>query len=63
VYTSQWAKSPKKQKKNSLKECVFINSALKIQCRVAKNTLLQTAFCISTSYDVQIKHPFNLVVM
>jgi len=30
--------------KNSLKECVLINSALKMQCSVVKNTLLQTAF-------------------
>jgi len=37
---SQWEKSPNKQ----LKECVFVNSALKIQCRVVKNTLLQAAF-------------------
>jgi len=26
-------------KKNSLKECVFVSSALKIQCHVVKNTL------------------------
>jgi len=31
-------------KKNSVKECVFVNSALKIQCHVVNNTLLQTAF-------------------
>jgi len=31
-------------KKNSLKECVFVNSALNIQCHVVENTLLQTAF-------------------
>jgi len=30
--------------KSSLKECVFVNWALKIQCHVVKNTLLQTAF-------------------
>jgi len=30
--------------KISLKECVYINSALKIQCIIVKNTLLQTAF-------------------
>jgi len=29
---------------NSLKECDFVNSALKIQCRIVKNPLLQTAF-------------------
>jgi len=28
---SQWVKSPK----SSLKQCVFINSALKIQCHVS----------------------------
>jgi len=28
--------------KNSLKECDFVNSALKIQCHIVKNTLLQT---------------------
>jgi len=36
--TTQWAKSPKK---SSLKQRVFVNSALKLQCH---NTLLQTAF-------------------
>jgi len=41
MYLDQvWAK-----KKNSLKECAFfVNSALKIQCYVVNNTLLQTAF-------------------
>jgi len=39
---SQWAKSLK----NSLKEYIFINSALKMQCRVVKNTLVQTAFSV-----------------
>jgi len=34
---AQSEKSPK----NSLKECVFLNTALKIQCHVVKNTLLQ----------------------
>jgi len=33
-----------KMAKNSLKEWVFVNSALKIQCHIVKNTLLQTAF-------------------
>jgi len=37
---TQWAKSPK----NSRKRCDFVNSALKIQCHIAKNALLQTAF-------------------
>jgi len=34
-----------RKKKNSPKECVFVNSALKlkIQCHVVKNTLIQTA--------------------
>jgi len=27
------------KKKNSLKECAFVNSALKIQCHVVKNTV------------------------
>jgi len=26
--------------KKSLKGCVFVNSALKIQCRIVKNTLI-----------------------
>jgi len=31
--------------KYSLKECVFVNLALKLQCHIVrKNTLLQTAF-------------------
>jgi len=30
--------------KNSLKECVFVNLALKIKCHIVKNTLIQTAF-------------------
>jgi len=34
---SDWAKL---LKKNSLKECVFVNSAPKVQCHVVKNTLL-----------------------
>jgi len=33
----------KTAKKYSLKECVFVNLTLKIQCNVVKNTLLQTA--------------------
>jgi len=32
------------RKKNGLKECFFVYSALKIQCQVVKNTLSQTAF-------------------
>jgi len=30
--------------KDNLKECVYVNSSLKIQCHIVKNTLLQTAF-------------------
>jgi len=37
---SQWVKLPK----NSLNECAFVNSALKIQGHIVRNTLLQTAF-------------------
>jgi len=37
-------KNLQKKKKNSQKECVFINSALKLQCHVFKNKLLQTGF-------------------
>jgi len=42
---TQLAKLPK----NGLKECVFVNSALKTQCQktqchIVKNTLLETAF-------------------
>jgi len=49
---SKWAKSPK----NSLKECVFANSALKIQCQIVKNTLLQIGFCFSIMYFIgQVK--------
>jgi len=40
-YTCSVCQSPKK---NNLKECVFVNSALKMQCCIVKNTLLQTAF-------------------
>jgi len=36
--TTQWVKSLK----NSLKEYVFVNSALEIQCHDINNTLLQT---------------------
>jgi len=36
--------SEKNRQKYSLKECVIDNSALKIQCHIIKNTLLQTAF-------------------
>jgi len=31
---------------SSLKECFFINSALKIQWHIVKNTFLQTAFSV-----------------
>jgi len=30
--------------KNSLKECVFVNSALNTQCHIVKTALLHTAF-------------------
>jgi len=36
-------------KKNNLKECVFVNSALNIQFNVVKNTLPQTAFSVRLS--------------
>jgi len=39
---AQWAKSAK----NSLKECVFVNAALKIRCYIVKYTLLRTAFSV-----------------
>jgi len=35
---SQWAK------KTVQRSAFFVNSVLKIQCRIVKNTLLQTAF-------------------
>jgi len=35
---NQWEKSLK----NSLNECVYVNSALKIQCHVVKNTLFSS---------------------
>jgi len=38
----KWAKFPK----NCLKECIFVNLALKIQRYIVKNTLLQTAFSV-----------------
>jgi len=41
---TQWTKSPKK---NSLKESIFINWALKIQYHIVKNTLLQTKVCVT----------------
>jgi len=33
-----------KNRQKKKKECVFVNSALKMHCHVVKNTLLQTAF-------------------
>jgi len=39
----QSAKSPKKQSEVNV---FFVNSALKMQCHVVKNTLLQTAFSV-----------------
>jgi len=36
--------SAQNRQKKSLKEGVFVSSALKIQCHIVKNTLLHTAF-------------------
>jgi len=36
--------SGQNRQKNSLKVCIFVNSALKLQCHIIKNTLLQTDF-------------------
>jgi len=36
--------SGQNRQKDSLKECVFVNSALNLQCRIVKNTLLQIVF-------------------
>jgi len=36
--------SGQNRQKSSLEECGFINLALKIQCYIVKNTLLQSAF-------------------
>jgi len=37
----------------NLKECVFVNSALKIRCHIVKNTLLQLKFiAIITTFIV-----------
>jgi len=35
-----------------VKECVFVNSVLKIQCHVVKNTLIQTAFTADIHIDI-----------
>jgi len=42
----------KRQKKNSLKEYVFVKSALKLQCHIVQNTLLQTAFSAILSTEL-----------
>jgi len=47
-------------KKYNLKECVFVNSALKMKCHIVKNTLLQAAFLaikVKESYENDV---FNL---
>jgi len=38
--------SGQNRQKSSPKECVFVDSALEIQCHIVKNALLQTAFSI-----------------
>jgi len=42
---------------NSLKECVFVNSALNIHCHIVKNTFLQIAFSaiLPTGYKINKK--------
>jgi len=48
-----------KSPKNSVKECVFINSALKIQLHIVKSTLLQTAFSAilrTGMYEIKLTH-------
>jgi len=42
------------QKKTSLKESVFVNSALKVQCHVVKNTLLERATSHSSKWFFSI---------
>jgi len=44
VTDSQWAKSPKN--KTVRRGAFFVISALKIECHVVKNTLLQSAFSV-----------------
>jgi len=45
AYTSFFIRNlPSPWAKNSLKECVFVNSTLKIQCHIVKCTFLQTVF-------------------
>jgi len=41
--------SRQNRQNNSLKECVFVNSAFKIQCHIVKNTFLQTALKTSVN--------------
>jgi len=43
-----------------IKECVFVNSVLKIQCRV-KNTLLQAAFSIFSESESIDKISFKII--
>jgi len=53
--------SEKNHQKHSLKESVFIDTALKIQCHVVKNALLQTAF--SAILATGMKFLPNLITM
>jgi len=57
IVTSQWTESPK----NNLKECVYVNSALKIQCHIDKNTFLQTAFSAILSTGIDFLNVFQRV--
>jgi len=41
--TTQWAKSPKKTVRRS---AFFVNSTLKKQCHIVKNTFLQIAISV-----------------
>jgi len=54
--------SGQNRQKNSLK-CIFvINSALKIQCHIVKNTLLQTAFSVILSAGKEITLTTELII-
>jgi len=50
-------------KKSSLNECVFVNSALKIQRHIVKNTLLQTAFSAILPTGFEFSRPFVLTLI
>jgi len=45
--------------KNILKESVFVNSALKLQCHIVENTLLQTVF--SAILPTRMFYPIDVV--